>query len=525
MAGLLSSVLEGVLGVPSAILGAPSPVPSGGMAACAAIAANTQVQMESWPVNQYTSQYSTARTHYWNAANADRTPACVVLPQNAQDVSDAIRVLLGYPDIGVAVKSGGHNANVGFSSTDGGVLISMANSNSTTISPDLQTAYLSPGATWAQTLAALEPYGKAAVGGRIGDVGVGGLLLGCGLSFLSALYGLPCDNILNYEVVLSNASIVNANATSNTDLFWALKGGGDQFGIVTKFTVRTVPIGQVWGGYRTYSSNYASQILNLTQDFTANFPDLGAGIIVTLEIVASNLDQFVTVFFFYNGPNPPPGSFDKFLSLPFTADTTKTWSYSSMLASNANVASVYGLRYLLRGTTIPNLPSTNGTDLVNANYNNFVSYVLKLGLLKSFYQFVLIYQPMPYAIPAASERANPLGNLLGLSTNYGDQMWMASTVSWLTSDGDSSGRSMITDIINDVASYVRAGYPNVKASNFQSGDLQAMFAPATFMNDAMSDQPVLQGYGNATYQRLKSVQKEYDPIGFFPGRTNGFKLT
>lgn len=63
-----------------------------------------------------------------------------------------------------------------------------------------------------------------------GDVGVGGLLLGGGLSFLSAEYGLPCDNVVNYEVVLSNAKIVNANASSNTDLFWALKGGGNQFG-------------------------------------------------------------------------------------------------------------------------------------------------------------------------------------------------------------------------------------------------------------------------------------------------------
>lgn len=183
------------------------------------------------------------------------------------------------------------------------------------------------------------------------------------------------------------------------------------------------------------------------------------------------------------------------------------------------------MRYLLRGATIPNLPSTNGTDLVNANYVNFVSYVLSQGLLKSLYQFVLIYQPMPYAIPAASARANPLGNLLGLSTDYGDQMWMASTVSWLTSDGDNSGQSMITSIINNVASYVRTTYPGVKASNFQYGDLQAMFAPATFMNDAMYDQPVLQGYGSATYQRLKAVQKDYDPIGFFPGRTSGFKLT
>ncbi|KAE8449273.1 hypothetical protein EG329_008440 [Mollisiaceae sp. DMI_Dod_QoI] len=521
MSGLLSTILGGVLGVPTAILGAPSALPSSrAIAACSAIAGHTQVLTESWPIDQYTSQYTTAQGHYWSSANADRNPACVVLPQNAQEVSDTVRVLLGYPDVGFAVKSGGHNANVGFSSTDGGVLISMSNIDSTTVSSDLRTAYISPGATWAQTISALEPYGVAVVGGRIGDVGVGGLLLGCGLSFLSSQYGLPCDNILNYEVVLSNASIVNANATSNTDLFWALKGGGNLFGIVTKFTVRTVPIGQIWGGYRTYSSSF-----NATQDFTANFHDSGAGIIVTIEIIASNLDQFATVFFFYNGPNPPPGVFNKFFVLPSNSDTTKTQSYSTLLADNAKIASIYGLRYLLRGATIPNLPSTDGTDLVNANYKNFVSYVLSQGLLKLTYQFVLIYQPMPYAIPAASARANPLGNLLGLSTSYGDQMWMASTVSWISPVGDIAGQSMITDIINNVASYVRVTYPGVKASNFQAGDLQEEFTPAVFMNDAMYDQHVFQGYGNDTYQRLIAVQKEYDSIGFFLERTSGFKLS
>ena len=79
-----------------------------------------------------------------------------------------------------------------------------------------------------------------------GDFGVGGLLLGCGLSFMSGQYGLPCDSIVNYEVVLSNGSIVNANNATNTDLFWALKGGGNQFGMVTKFTMTPISIGQIW---------------------------------------------------------------------------------------------------------------------------------------------------------------------------------------------------------------------------------------------------------------------------------------
>lgn len=165
-------------------------------------------------------------------------------------------------------------------------------------------------------------------------------------------------------------------------------------------------------------------------------------------------------------------------------------------------------------------------DLHIANYKNWATYVTEQGLLKATNFFTLIYQPMMISIPAASRIVNPSGNLLDLSTNYGDQMWMAATISWLAPAGDTTGHSMITDIINDVVSYTKATYPNVAPSNFvPGGDQQHIYVPAVFMNDAMADQKVLQGYGDATYQRLKVIQKEYDPIGFFPGRTSGFKLT
>ncbi|KUJ08458.1 FAD-binding domain-containing protein [Mollisia scopiformis] len=524
MSGILNTITGGLLGIS---INVPSALPSSAaLAACAAIASGTQVLTEVWPTNEYTPQYTYAQNHYWSSANTDNVPACVVLPQNAQDVSEVVKILLAYPTVAFAVKSGGHNANFGFSST-GGVLISMTNNNSTTLSSNNQKATISPGATWAQAVSDLEPFGVTAVGGRVGDVGVGGLLLGCGLSFLSAQYGLPCDNVLDYEVVLSNSSIIHANSTSNSDLFGALKGGGNLFGIVTKFTVKVVPIGTVWGGYRTYSSSYASQLLAATQDFTENFPGPAAALFTTFEILADNLDQFITVFYFYNGPVVPPGVFDKFLPIPATSDMTTSQSYSSLLSQNAGIASQYGFRYSLRGATIPNLPSTNGTDLMMANYNNWISYVLSQGLLQqSTYIFTLIYQPMMISIPAASAVVNPLGNLLNLSTTYGDQMWMAGTVAWLESEMDTTAHSMLTDIMNDVASYARTKYPGAEASNFEAGgNIQHEYAPAIFMNDAMYDQQVFKGYGSDTYQRLKVVQRKYDPIGFFPGRTSGFNLT
>ena len=218
-------------------------------AACRAISV-AGVQTLTSEANYLYSEYVYAQSHYWSAANADLIPACAVFPTTAQQVSQIVAVLNDSPGVNCSVKSGGHNPNVGFSSTDGGVLVSMQNISSTVLSPDQTEAYVGTGSRWLAVAEALEPYNLTVVSGRIGmytlsqldhvrilifqgDVGVGGLTLGGGLSFLSTQYGLVCDNVVDYEVVLANASIINANAKNNTDLFWALKGGGNQFGTVS----------------------------------------------------------------------------------------------------------------------------------------------------------------------------------------------------------------------------------------------------------------------------------------------------
>lgn len=166
-------------------------------------------------------------------------------PTSAQQVSQIVTILNRYEDVQFAVKSGGHNPNVGWSSVDGGVLISMRNLSSTVYNAAEQTADIGPGARWADVVDALQPSNVAVVSGRlgkfhldvgsemliaIGDVGVAGLSLGGGLSFLSGQYGLVCDNVVDFEVVQADGSIVNVNANSNPDQFFALKGGGNQFG-------------------------------------------------------------------------------------------------------------------------------------------------------------------------------------------------------------------------------------------------------------------------------------------------------
>jgi hypothetical protein len=160
---LLGQLITGLLGS----LGLGCSPPEQALLACKAIS-DLDVPTLVWPASDLNPDYTYAKNHYWNNANAQLTPACVVLPTCATHVSQAVQVLLQYPDVSFAVKSGGHNANIGFSSTDGGVLIYFKNMNQTTLSWDESTADVQPGARLENTIRELEPYNRTVVAGRVG---------------------------------------------------------------------------------------------------------------------------------------------------------------------------------------------------------------------------------------------------------------------------------------------------------------------------------------------------------------------
>jgi hypothetical protein len=133
--------------------------------------------------------YTYAREHYWSQANADPEPTCVFFPSNAEEVSFAVQTLNLYPNVLWAMKSGGHNCNANFSSVNQGVLISFRpNLQDIVLSEDRQTVEIGPGARWGEVIEAVNPCNVTVVGGRLGDVGVGGYTLGGGLSFLTPQY-------------------------------------------------------------------------------------------------------------------------------------------------------------------------------------------------------------------------------------------------------------------------------------------------------------------------------------------------
>ncbi|PCG91139.1 FAD-binding, type 2 [Penicillium occitanis (nom. inval.)] len=160
-----------------------------------------------------------------------------------------------------AIRSGGHLPSPLGCNINGGVLIDLSSLKTLDYDAANEVVSIGSGLRWQAVYEGLAPYERTALGGHLLDVGVGGLLLGSGLSYLSDLYSLACDNVVNFDVVLASGERVNANTMSNSDLFWALKGGANNFDIVTTFMVRTYPIGDVWGGITVYDLEYLPDVL------------------------------------------------------------------------------------------------------------------------------------------------------------------------------------------------------------------------------------------------------------------------
>jgi FAD/FMN-containing dehydrogenase len=189
-------------------------------------------------------EYTEEQNNYWSTGCGALKPSCILYPRSAEEVAAIVKVL-NQNNESFVFKSGGHNPNAGFASIDGGPLISTKDMNEVAFDSASMTVRVGPGNDWEDVHEALQDTGVTVVGGRIGEVGVGGYVVGGGLSFLSAEYGWAANNIVEFEVVLANATIVTASNASHTDLFMALKGGGNNYGIVTSYVMEAHSMGEV----------------------------------------------------------------------------------------------------------------------------------------------------------------------------------------------------------------------------------------------------------------------------------------
>jgi len=213
--------------------------------------------------------YDEARTIY--NAMIDRKPALIA---RCTDVADVIAAVdFGRENgLDIAIRGGGHNGP-GLCLVDDGLVVDLSAMKGIRVDPDARTARVEAGCVWGDVDHATHPFGLAAVSGIISTTGVGGLTLGGGHGYLTRKYGLTVDNLLAADVVLADGRLVHASESENPDLFWALRGGGGNFGVVTSFEFRLHPVATVIGGPLFWSLDDLETTLRWYRDWLPDAPE------------------------------------------------------------------------------------------------------------------------------------------------------------------------------------------------------------------------------------------------------------
>ena len=213
--------------------------------------------------------YEAARK-IWNGM-IDKHPALISRSAGAADVINCVNFARAN-DLAVAVRGGGHNV-AGNAVCEGGLVIDLTGTKSVRVDPARRTARADAGVTWGEFDRETQAFGLATTGGQVSTTGIAGLTLGGGWGWLARKYGLASDNLLSADIVTADGKLRTASATENADLFWGLRGGGGNFGVVTSFEYRLHPVGPVVGGFVFYPFAMAREVLQRYRELTHNAPD------------------------------------------------------------------------------------------------------------------------------------------------------------------------------------------------------------------------------------------------------------
>ncbi|KAG9256601.1 FAD binding domain-containing protein [Emericellopsis atlantica] len=451
-------------------------------------------------------EYASTLSSYYSADVQDIKPRCVLQPHSTAQVSTALKALS--EEDGkcwlVGIRSGGHSP---FPSNNvkQGVTIDLGALDEVHYAPGPNgtaedgTVVVGSGARWGEVYAKLEPQGAMTTGGREGHVGVGGFLLGGGFSWYSGKLGMSADNVVSYEVVLADGTVVTADASENADLFKALKGGMNNIGVVTHFKLKTFASHNLFGGVMAFPIAQAPAIADRFVGMVDN----------------SHVNPAETGFVSYSW-TPATGSSVAFITVN-TNDVKNSSSFQGLedlgpLVDLRMSQPVSGIALQLQGTLgLYNIWFTltfqNTVDMGRKFLEVFNSLIADIqGDIDESVNIIFVMTPLPTTYKKGGD------NILGLNENLTKNSIVVQFEALMPSD---KYKTFLTSKLRDATAGVQAYAEKTGQDN-----------KWLYVNYANREQDALGTYGEENLDFLERVAKKYDPEGFFQDRvTGGFKIT
>ncbi|KFG86691.1 FAD binding domain-containing protein [Metarhizium anisopliae] len=385
---------------------------------------------------------------------------------------------------------GGHAAFAGASNIEGGLTLDLRNLNQVVVSADKKQTSVGAGNVWYDVYTKLQPMGLTVVRGRVSAIGVGGLTLGGGISFFSNRYGWSCDNVNNFQAVFADGSIRHVHPHAYPDLYWALRGGGNNFGIVTRFDLATYPQGDMWAGSQAFllTNETATAINNAFYHLAINSAqDPYAQIIIAYAYVQSQGMHVIASDFQYGKPTPNLAILNNFTSIKGpVADTLRVTNLTG-LTLEFNSSNPGGFRQ-----TYWTLTTGNDAGLMSEMAAIYQDEVEKIkdapGIVPS-----AIFPPISTDMTKLMSKNG--GNPLGLA-GQGPLNLINIDISW---SNEADDVRIITATQNMATRFAAAA----KAKGLDH--------PYLYQNYEALQQDVFSSYGEVNLARLKSIQAKYDP--------------
>lgn len=418
-----------------------------------------------------TDAYEGAR-HVFNGM-IDRRPAVIAQVRGVADVKAVIDYARAH-DLPVAVRGGGHNV-AGHGTCDGGALIDFSAMRTVRVDVRSRTVRADPGCTWFDFDPENAIHGLATTGGTVGSTGIGGLTLGGGVGWLMGSYGLTCDNLISADLVTASGELLTVNERDNPDLFWAIRGGGGNFGVVTSFEYQLHPVGTLLAGLAVYPEGAAREALELFRQVCSNAPDELTCAFAMLTLPDG--PRVAAIGACYNGTIESGEVLVRPLRElgPPIDDGIRPMPYPDVQRTFAEIP--FGLHNYWKGHFIRDMPD----DVVDATVEAFES-------MTSDHSAILIEAPH-----------GAVGRVPSEATAFGqrDARFNASALAiWEPSDAPERHIEWARAYATAVAPFASGGYVN-------------------YLGDDATPDDVAAAYGERRFRRLQALKDRYDSTNMF----------